>query len=116
MKVVDLITEFLLSQGVQSWSIARRASTSVSGWGISDVKIEEIIVYLNGNKLHFIIEETQIDCAEYYGGMATPMTGDNLIKICLPRTSIHDPDFFKKLLNGIGPMKLGHPSVAVKEL
>jgi hypothetical protein len=82
MNLINLLKEFLTSEcGFQDWQVTNRFGG-------------EVIVYLNGRKLHFTFQDNIVDCCLMFGGMSTPSNHQYIIDTIFSNLDLRDPGSF----------------------
>ena len=83
MNLPNLLKEYLVTEcGFSDWQVELRFE-------------REVVVYLSGRKLHFIVHEDQyINCCLMRGGMSTPNNADYIMETVIPSLDFKDPESF----------------------
>lgn len=89
-KSAELIRQLCIEMGFKEYLIELR-------WG------NEVIVYLDGKKLHFICDEYLVNCTLMRGGMVTPNNSENIICIVFPNVDIRNPQSLIEIKNKLAP-------------
>jgi len=64
-----------------------------------------IYVYLRNGKLHFVFNGSEVDCCLMAGGMATPETYENIIRVVFPFVDLTAPGALKEIQEKIRGFK-----------
>ena len=84
MNIAELFEDWLITEC--GFSKHQVGTSGTATWRI-------VIVYLGSTKLHFIVERRFfIDCCLMNGGMSTPTTVDNVIKVLFSWVDLRDPE------------------------